>query len=86
MKSLSIVVSAALISLAIFWGNRYEVIRTSSDNTRSVEAVFRIDKLTGQVSRCHIGVDGLTIVGACWNIPENPFELTLATLPGLPDQ
>ncbi len=41
MTSLSIVVAAAVISLGVSWGNRYEIIQTPNEN---IDTVFWIDK------------------------------------------
>jgi hypothetical protein len=49
MKSKSLVLAAAVISLGVFSGCRYEMIRTHNENQRGTEAVFRLDKFTGQV-------------------------------------
>ena len=53
------------------------------ENSQATEAVFRIDKLTGQVSRCHAGqeVNGGLIHAACVAIQEYSEPFTLARLP-----
>ena len=82
MKSKSLVLAAAVISLGVFSGCRYEMIRTHNENQRGTEAVFRIDKFTGQVSRCHMGRDSRTLAtGLCIDIQESQIPLGLMDFP-----
>ena len=83
MQSLGIIVAAALISLGIFQGNRYEIVRTHTEDQQRTEAVFRIDKLTGQVSRCHVSqeVNSGLIAAVCAAMQESSEPFTLAPLP-----
>ena len=82
MKSKSLVLAAAVISLGVFSGCRYEMIRMTNENRNSAqEVVFRIDKFTGQVSRCNYNITLIAgsgrSIGGCIDIQESPEQITL---------